>query len=139
MNKQQLREILSKECIRDDVYDLDGGHPDEVYTLHEQNGCWLVYYSERGLKSEKKEFGTESEACEYLLNKLREDPTTRGDAPVMTPQKLFEILRKERIREANGRWFVFWTASPLEGKETEFATEADAVAYLRNKLMMYST
>jgi hypothetical protein len=71
--------------------------------LDQRNGRWFVYCSERGLESEKKEFAAESEACEDLLKRLRNDPTTLVDAPMMTAQKLFEILCKERIREANGR------------------------------------
>ena len=75
MNRQELREALRGERIRDDAYDLDGGHLPEKYTLGEANGKWFVYYSERGLESGRKEFASETEACEYLLNKLKKDPT----------------------------------------------------------------
>jgi hypothetical protein len=57
MNKQELREALRKEGIRDGAYDLSGGHLPEAYTLGEGDGKWFVYYSERGLESDKKEFG----------------------------------------------------------------------------------
>ena len=66
---------VAQERIRDNAYDLNGGHLSETYTLGEANGRWFVYYSERGLESGKKEFATETEACEYLLNKLKKDPT----------------------------------------------------------------
>jgi len=75
MNRQDLREALHKEGIREDAYDLSGGHSPEVYTLTEACGRWFVYYSEKGLESGKKEFTTETEACEYFLNELRNDPT----------------------------------------------------------------
>jgi len=75
MNRQELREALRGEQIRDDVYDLYGGHLPETLTLSEANGKWFVYYSEQGLESGKKEFVSETEACEYLLNKLKKDPT----------------------------------------------------------------
>jgi len=75
MNKQDLLEALHKEGIPDDAYDLSGGHSPEVYTLAEAYGRWFVYYSEKGLESGKKEFATETEACEYFLNDLRNDPT----------------------------------------------------------------
>jgi len=78
LNRQRLRELLHDEGIRDDSYDLEGGHLPERYTLGESNGRWFVYYSERGLETGKKEFGTEADACEYLLGKLRRDPTTRA-------------------------------------------------------------
>jgi hypothetical protein len=75
LNRQELREALRRERIREDAYDLDGGHLLETYTLGEANDKWFVYYSERGLESGKKEFASETEACEYLLNKLKNDPT----------------------------------------------------------------
>jgi hypothetical protein len=77
MNRDQLRRTLREEGIRDDAYDLTGGHYSETYTLSEANGRWFVYYSERGLESNKKEFSSETAACEYLLEQLRMDPTTR--------------------------------------------------------------
>jgi hypothetical protein len=78
MNKKELLQVLSRENIREDAFDLNGGHLDETYTLAEASGHWFVYYSERGLESGRKEFDTEAEACEYLLNKLRDDPTARA-------------------------------------------------------------
>ena len=77
MNKAQLVEALRNEGIRDDAYDLTGGHQSETYTLGEADGDWFVYYSERGTESGKREFASESEACEYILELLRKDPTTR--------------------------------------------------------------
>ena len=77
MNRQELRDALREERIRDDAYDLDGGHLPETYTLSEAHGKWFVYYSERGLEGGKKEFASETEACEYLLNKLKKDPTSQ--------------------------------------------------------------
>jgi hypothetical protein len=77
MNKQQLLQAIRKEGIREDAFDLDGGHFSETYTLPESYGRWFVYYGERGVESGRKEFATQSQACEYLLNLLKNDPTTR--------------------------------------------------------------
>jgi hypothetical protein len=77
VNRQQLQAALREENIRDDAYDLNGGHMSETLTLSERDGRWVVYYSERGLESGKREFATESEACQNLLSRLRNDPTTR--------------------------------------------------------------
>ena len=78
MNTLQLKEILEREHFRADSYDLNVGNGTEQLVLsHQQNGKWTVHYSERGLQTGKREFATESEACEYLLRLLREDPTTR--------------------------------------------------------------
>jgi hypothetical protein len=79
MNRQELRELLRNECIREDAYDLNGGHLSETYTLSEAYGRWFVYYSEHGLESGKKEFTSETDACEYLLNKLKRDPTAHAE------------------------------------------------------------
>ena len=75
MTKEELLQALRKEAIRDDAFDLAGGHLPERYTLSESYGRWFVYYSERGLESGKREFATQSEACEYILKLLKNDPT----------------------------------------------------------------
>jgi hypothetical protein len=77
VNSQQLQETLRQENVRDNAYDLNGGHMPETYTLSERDNKWVVYYSERGLESGKREFPTESEACQHLLSQIRNDPTTR--------------------------------------------------------------
>jgi hypothetical protein len=77
MNKEELRSILRRESIREEAYDLDGGHLVERLTLSHEGNKWFIYYSERGLESGKREFATESAACECLLTMLRADPTAR--------------------------------------------------------------
>jgi len=76
MNRQQLKLILECEGIRTDAYDLDGGHESEQYVLRETHGLWSVFYSERGIESGTRTFAVESDACEYLLQLLREDVST---------------------------------------------------------------
>jgi hypothetical protein len=75
-NRQELGDILHREGINPNTYALDGGHPSERYVLDIRPGGWAVYYSERGLESGRREFDSEDEACNYLLDKLRSDPTT---------------------------------------------------------------
>jgi hypothetical protein len=58
-------------------YSLDGGLPAETYVLAQEAGGWVVYYSERGSRMEPTFFDAEDEACDYLLLRLTEDPTTR--------------------------------------------------------------
>jgi hypothetical protein len=77
MNRTRLQELAKQEGIRDDAYSLDGGLPSERYALEIAEGGWHVYFSERGLRTGIKRFETESEACEYLLETLLADPTTR--------------------------------------------------------------
>lgn len=47
-----------------------GGLPNERLCMVKEN-YWQVYYSERGLKTGLREFQTESEACEYFLEKMK--------------------------------------------------------------------
>jgi hypothetical protein len=77
MNTMELREILNQEGFNPDSYDLEGGLLPEKYTLAEEAGTWSVYYSERGLQTGKRTFPTEAAACEYFLDKMRDDPTTK--------------------------------------------------------------
>ena len=77
MTKNELVKILQEEGFNPDAYCLEGGFPDETYCLEETHGVWTYYYCERGLQRGKREFATESEACEYFLEKLRRDPDTR--------------------------------------------------------------
>lgn len=77
MNKQMLQQLLDKEGIRRDCYDLEGGLPPEKYVLAHEGHLWSVYYSEHGLQSNKRQFPTEDEACEYLLAELRNDPLVK--------------------------------------------------------------
>ena len=76
VNKQDLKQVLEREGIRPDAFDLDGGHVSERYTLSESHGLWSVYYSERGLESGRRTCAVESDACEYLLRLLRDDEST---------------------------------------------------------------
>lgn len=68
MTKNELRLDLIKYQVPKEVYSLDGGRPNEVYCLGNLNGKWETYYSERGIKSDKEEFNTENEACNYFYN-----------------------------------------------------------------------
>lgn len=77
MNREALRELARREHIRDDSYSFDGGLPSECLVLDVTEGGWIVYYSERGLKSGLVHFDTEDEACSYMLDSLLRDHTTR--------------------------------------------------------------
>lgn len=58
-------------------YSLDGGMPPERSVLALETGGWSVYYSERGRRVDEVRFDTEDEACDELLLRLTQDPTTR--------------------------------------------------------------
>jgi hypothetical protein len=84
--------LCAKRVFRDDVYDLSGGHLPETFTLGEEEGKWVVYYSERGLETGKKEFASETEASKYFFDELRKDPAahvggqTGADGSRITPR-----------------------------------------------------
>jgi len=134
MNRTELKQVLDSERIRRDSYDLDGGHRSETLTMAEAHGRWFVYYSERGLETGKREFATEGDACEYFLTKLLADPSAHIDSPAASPEGLFDVLRKKRIREENGHWYVAWADPPNVMTEAEFGTEVEANQFLLNKL-----
>ncbi|HOP11758.1 MAG TPA: hypothetical protein PK629_09745 [Oscillospiraceae bacterium] len=67
MTTKDLKTELIKLAIPDNSYSLKGGLPNEMYCISELDGKWLVYYSERGIKSALKIFNSEGEACNYFL------------------------------------------------------------------------
>ncbi len=78
MNKNELQTVLDQEGFRSDCYDLDGGLLPERLTLANEGDKWAVYYSERGQQTGKRYFATESEACEYFLEELRDEPSAKA-------------------------------------------------------------
>ena len=71
MNITELENKLNMLKISTGLYSIMiGGLPNEkLCIVHEET--WQVYYSERGRKTGLKEFKTETEACEYFLEKLK--------------------------------------------------------------------
>lgn len=65
MNRDELKAKLESSGVRLDAYSLNGPS-DEAYCLESSGTGWVVYYSERGIESGKKTFGSEAEACEYF-------------------------------------------------------------------------
>lgn len=56
--------------IPSDSYSLAGGLPNEALCINYNDRQWEVYYSERGNKSNLKNFNDENDACEYFYNYL---------------------------------------------------------------------
>jgi len=79
MNKSELEEHLRKELVDPAAYSLEGGQNwYEKYCLDREGSRWVVYFAERGERLGLRAFDTESEACEYLLAWVLDDPTTRN-------------------------------------------------------------
>ena len=80
MTRDELRRLLEEQAIRTDAYALSGASIDEAYVLSVEGAEWMVYYSERGLKSGLRRFKEESEACDYIYELISGDPTTKPSA-----------------------------------------------------------
>lgn len=67
MTMKELNIELKKINIPYDAYSLQGGLPNEVFCITEEQEKWETYYSERGNKSALTVFDSEEEACGYFL------------------------------------------------------------------------
>ena len=76
VNRDDLRQALAREGIRDSSYGIGNDQP-ERYCLGIVSGGWAVWYSERGGRNNEVFYETEDEVCSELLLRLVEDPTTR--------------------------------------------------------------
>ncbi|MCG1021436.1 hypothetical protein [Sutcliffiella horikoshii] len=73
MNKQELQQTLDNENVPCDLYNLNGGLPNEAFCLNKNQNTWEVYYSERGLRTQIKRFRSEEEACDYFYKTVLEN------------------------------------------------------------------
>ena len=72
MTVEELKNQLDAIGVPDDLYSLlIGGFPNEAYCLIKNENGWEVYYSERGNKRGTRQFASESDACEYLEERVR--------------------------------------------------------------------
>jgi hypothetical protein len=72
MKKNELRSTLINKGISRSYYSLEGGLPNEKLCLDYENGKWVVYYSERGIRSGIQYFDNEDDACDHLLHAIEE-------------------------------------------------------------------
>ncbi|GAA4038181.1 hypothetical protein GCM10023063_24130 [Arthrobacter methylotrophus] len=87
MNRSELNQILLTEGFYPFSYDLNGGPAPEAHILENRGYEWAVYYSERGDHVAEEVFFSESEACEFFLDRMRSDPSTRprAERPPLPP------------------------------------------------------
>lgn len=72
MKKEELRSILASRGISRSYYSLEGGLPNEKLCLDYENGKWVVYYSEHGIRTGIRYFDNEDDSCDYLLHAIEE-------------------------------------------------------------------
>jgi hypothetical protein len=70
MTRSELLDKLQASRIPADSYCLSGGLPSECYILAACDGGWQVYYSERGQKTNCRDFSEESAACDHLFETI---------------------------------------------------------------------
>jgi len=74
VTKDDFLRVIRAENIDPDAFGFDGPG-NECYVVEHREGRWVFYYSERGLETGLQQFPSESAALEFLLQKLRSDPT----------------------------------------------------------------
>lgn len=79
MNREDLARQLADEGFNPRAYSLtDDERADFVLCLRRQEEGWRVFYRERGIEREGSFFYTEHDACEFFLQEMRNDPTTKS-------------------------------------------------------------
>ena len=71
MNKEKLNVRLRKLGIPSSYFSLEGSLEEGAFILHDNRQGYEVFLFEHGNRFELKKFSTESEACEYLYDRLR--------------------------------------------------------------------
>lgn len=71
MDRKSLKKILLESNIPNDLYALDGGLPNEAFCMDFVDDMWIVYYSERGVRTQIGHFKEEGEACECLFKEIK--------------------------------------------------------------------
>lgn len=79
MDRRQLEHILRAEGFPTDSYVMHGRDRNDSLNIEQQGTKFLVYYTERGSRSDEHEFPSEAEACAYFLASMkRMFPTARS-------------------------------------------------------------
>jgi hypothetical protein len=70
MKKEELRNKLEEARFPKNSYTLFSSPVDETLCIEYDSPKWTVFYSERGLKTNKVEFISEDAACDYFYRQL---------------------------------------------------------------------
>ena len=82
MDIVELRELLDAVPVPPDAVVLLGDTPDEAYVLDRDGTGWVVFYAERGLRTEERRYPSEDEACRDLYTRAtRAFPGQRPAGP----------------------------------------------------------
>lgn len=79
MDVSMLKSLLETNGIDPRIYAIDGVDESEAYVLMKENHKWLMFYSERGVRSFMKVFQDEDSACrEFARVILSEFPNRKS-------------------------------------------------------------
>lgn len=70
MNRKELEIKIKEAGFPKNSYTLFSKPKEETLCVQYLDPRWIVFYYERGLLTNKKEFDSESEACEYFFGAL---------------------------------------------------------------------
>lgn len=71
MNLTTLENTLKAEQIPTNAYTILSKPKDETLCIESSKEGWIVFYSERGLRSGEKFFSSENDACQYFIERIR--------------------------------------------------------------------
>lgn len=71
MDRKQLELALVAEGFPPDAYVMHGSDRHDTLNIEQQGSKFVVYYSERGSRSDEHEFHSEADACDYFLESMR--------------------------------------------------------------------
>jgi len=71
MDRRQLEHILRAEGFPTDSYVMHGSDRNDTLNIEQQGTKFVVYYTERGSRSDENEFPSEAEACVYFLESMK--------------------------------------------------------------------
>lgn len=77
MNRVELIEKLKNAGVKSQYYSLYGKIVNDAFILEQTVGKWNVYYFERGSKDMEQSFESESDACNYIYNILKDEPSVK--------------------------------------------------------------
>ncbi len=71
MDKKQLMDILKKSHYPEDSYGIDE-IKNESLCMVEEHDLWVIFYSEKGQRSDSEYYDNENVACSEFLRQYRE-------------------------------------------------------------------
>jgi hypothetical protein len=81
MMKSAFLASMTSHSVRPDAYSIGDYSADECYVALQSAAQWLVFYSQRGVRSNVVHFSTEEDALDYLNDIVLKDASTRLAGP----------------------------------------------------------